>query len=57
MIYKKYENSNSSSADVYRGVAGRNCSTDFLPDAKYLSMVEKSAVADILCKAANIGSC
>ena len=34
------------------GVLGRSCSIDFLPDAKHLSRVEKSAFADILGKAA-----
>ena len=44
----KLQNSNSSSAEVCRGVLGHNCSIDFLPDAKHLSMVEKSAFTDIL---------
>ena len=44
--------SNSSSAEVCRGTLGHSCSTDFLPDAKHLSGVEKSAFADILGKAA-----
>ena len=43
------QNSNSSSVEV--GVLGRNCSIDFLPDAKHLSGVEKSAFADILGEA------
>jgi len=44
--------SNSSSTKVCRGALGRSCSIDFLPDAKHLSRVEKSAFADILGKAA-----
>ena len=40
------------SAEVCRGALGRSCSIDFLPDAKHLSGVEKSAFADILGKAA-----
>ena len=30
---------------------GHNCSIDFLPDAKHLSVVEKSASTDILGEA------
>ena len=44
--------SNSSSAEVCRGTLGRSCSIDFLPDAKHLSSVEKSAFADIVGKTA-----
>ena len=36
----------------FAGALGRSCSIDFLPDAKHLSGVEKSAFADILGKAA-----
>jgi len=39
------QNTDSSSA-------GACCSIDFLPDTKHLSVVEKSAFADILGKAA-----
>ena len=31
---------------------GCNCSINFLPDAKHLSVVDKSALADILSEAA-----
>jgi len=46
------QNSNSSSVEDCWGTLGCNCSIDFLPDAQHLSMVEKSAVADILGEAA-----
>ena len=48
MLQKK----KSCSAEVCRGVLGQNCSTEFLPDAKHLSVVEKSVIADILGEAA-----
>ena len=40
------------SAEGYRGTVGKNCSTDFLSDAKHLSAVDKSAFTDILSEAA-----
>ena len=46
------QNSNSSSAEVYQDTVGHNCSVDFLPDAKHLNEVEKSAFSDILSEAA-----
>ena len=54
MIYKKYSEvySNSSSTEVHWGLVGINSSIDFLPDAKHMSMVDKSAFADILSEAA-----
>ena len=51
IMHKEYT-SNSSSAEVCRGALGCSCSIDFLPDAKHLSRVEKSAFVDILGKAA-----
>jgi len=48
----KQQNTNSSSAELCWGVLGRSCSIDFLPDAKHLSGVEKSAFTDIVGKAA-----
>ena len=49
---RKQQTTNSSSAEVCWGVLGRSCSIDFLPDAKHLSGVEKSAFTDIVDKAA-----
>jgi len=49
---RKVQNSNCSTTEIYQGVLGRNCSIDFLPDAKHLSAVEKSAFTDILSEAA-----
>jgi len=50
--HKRTSSSRLCSAEVCRGALGRGCSIDFLPDAKHLSGVEKSAFADILGKAA-----
>ena len=47
---RKLQNSNSS--EVCQGALECNCSIDFLPNAKHLSAVEKSAFADILSEAA-----
>ena len=41
-----------NSVEVYLGTVGHNCSIDFSPDAQHLSVVEKSAFADIFGKAA-----
>jgi len=45
---RKLQNSNNSSAEDCWGVQGHNCSADFLPHAKHLSAIEKSAFTDIL---------
>jgi len=51
-VYGSHRALNNSSAEVCQGTVGCDCSIDFLPDAKYLSAVEKSAFADILDGAA-----
>ena len=43
---QKQQTSNSSSADVRWDSMGLNCSIDFLPDAKHLIMVDRSAYTD-----------
>ena len=44
--------SDSSCADVRQGSVGINHSINFLPDAERLSVVNKSAFADILSEVA-----
>ena len=39
-------------AEDHQSAVRCNCSIEFLPDAKHLSVVEKSAFADIIGKAA-----
>ena len=41
-----------NSVEVYHGAMRSNCSIDFLPNAKHLSVVEKSAFTDIPSKVA-----
>jgi len=48
----KLQNKNSSSAEGCQDALGHNCSIDFLPNAKHLNVVEKSAFTDILGEAA-----
>ena len=50
-IQEVYRSSNSSSAEVFSGAVGHNCSVAFLPDTKQLSAMERSAFADTLCEA------
>ena len=49
--------SSSSGVEVCQGALGCNCCTDFLPDAKYFSVIIKSAFTDILGKVAWSHSC
>jgi len=37
---------------IIGGTVGRNCSVEFLPDAKHLSVAETPAFTDILSEAA-----